>query len=901
MATKLAAVILGLFLFVPVAQVLAQLDSAFVLQEAQSLPQPQRYEHVVEWIRTKDLSFEARLEIWLEEYDNLGSASDFPYLRAKLCLQISQEYQNLRTYDKHSVYDVEALEIAENYGDDSKQWNKVRALVHDNMSFQYYWSYETEKAIESAKKAHSYYVLINDSLNIATILNDIAIRYSEFGDSETAMSYYKQAEPIFEQLNNPPWIIRNKWCQAVDLSILKRHEEARNIIQELLPIMKETKHENYHVAMAKLGELETMLGNPKKAAKLLYEVYDSVKNNKNLNTKAVVLNKLVLLEKSRNNPQKALDFQMTLGDVQDSIYTAMLDKKNLAAKSKFEKLGQEQKIKELEFEKELQASRMRNLIYGVGLLMLFLGGLIYFYNNRQKQKRKQSLLMAGKEMEVQKVREKLLTSITHELRTPLTLIIGQIEALQSENLNEEAKKHAQNALNNSEILVRQITQLLDWNKASSDALTVNNAAGDLGNFVADVVTKLQNGALLKKLNWHVEIPKEKILGEFDFEKVHTVLNNLLTNAIKYTPKQGNIGVKIGKVNDQQVVISITDNGPGIPEDQLPKIFDWYYRVRNKEQDQFEGFGIGLALSKELVELMGGEVLVQSKVNEGSNFSVFLPFVATTETLAEQNGLATTVEGISAEGARENSDVPQLLIVEDHLELSMHLQQMFTTSYQVLIANSVEEASQKALEHIPDLIITDVMLADGSGLDFCETVKSNILTDHIPVLILTARTDDQTKYAGLRNKADAFLTKPFKSEELKLTVKSLMQNRKRMQLKYQQQAMSVTTPISPFVDKMNKVLEEEGLSSSFSVDAFAVGMNISRGQLFKKCKALLGVTPNSIIRDFRLNRAKKLLQTTSQNIAEIAYQSGFSSPDYFSTVYKDRFGCNPSLDRGQKGS
>ena len=899
MATKLATVILLLLLSIPAVQVRAQLDSMLALREAQSLAQPQRYERILEWVRQKDISSEARLKVWLDEYNALPPASENPLVRAYVCLRISKEYQNIREYEKHLPYDVEALEIAETYGDDSMEWNKVRAIVHDNLSFGYYWGYETEKAIESAKKAHSFYVLIKDTLNTATILNDIAIRYSESGDSETAMTYYKQAEPIFEQLNNQTWIIRNKWCQSVDLAILERHEEARNIIRNLLPIMKETKHENYHVAMANLGGLEMKLGNAKKAEELLYEVYAIVKHKKNLNTKSVVLKRLVQFESARNNPQAALDFQITLGTIQDSMYRAMLDKKSLAAKSKFEKLGQDQKIKELEYEKEMQSSRIRNLILGGGLLMFLIGGLIYFYNSREKQKRKQSLLMAGKEMEVQKVREKLLTSITHELRTPLTLIIGQIEALQSENLSERAKEHAQNALNNSEVLVHQITQLLDWNKASSDVLTVNMAAGDLGQFVAAVVSKLQNGALLKKLNWQVEIPTEKIQGEFDFEKINTVLNNLLTNAIKYTPKQGNIGVRLSLVGTKQVKISITDNGPGIPEDQVPKIFDWYYRVLNKAQDQFEGFGIGLALSKELVELMDGELSVQSKVNEGSSFSVLLPFVATSESLAEQNGPAAAANELSVAVPTEASDLPQLLIVEDHLELSMHLQQMFASDYQVLLANNIEEASQKALEHIPDMVITDVMLPDGSGLDFCDSVKSNILTDHIPVLILTARTDETTRYTGLKNKADAFLTKPFKSEELRLTVKSLLQNRKRIQLKYQQQSMSVTTTVSPFVDKMNKLLEVEGLNSSFNVEAFAAGLNISRGQLFKKCKALLGVTPNAIVRDFRLNRAKKLLQTTTQNIAEIAYQSGFSSPDYFSTVYKDRFGRNPSLDRNQK--
>jgi DNA-binding response OmpR family regulator len=401
--------------------------------------------------------------------------------------------------------------------------------------------------------------------------------------------------------------------------------------------------------------------------------------------------------------------------------------------------------------------------------------------------------------------------------------------------------------------------------------------------------------------------------DFDPEKLEEMLGNLLSNALKYTPAGGNVYLSFHVTgNDPEtMVIQVKDTGIGIPDDQLSYIFDRFYRLEGTEKHYEEGSGIGLTLVREYVKLMGGEIHVESKLGEGTAFMVILPLtrkapVAQAMPADPVVEFSSEIQSTTNEMEPGNQDVtlPQLLLIEDNPEVIHYLRLILHEKFRILSAENGDDGIQQALDHIPDLIISDVMMPGKDGFEVCRALKKDFRTCHIPIVLLSARADRASRIAGLEQGADAYLTNPFHKKELLLCLHNQLIQREKLRIKYSGHPSDTghepTTGINElFLKNARAVLEENYTNESFGIEELCGALSISRVQLHRKLIALTGQPASHFIRTFRLAKAKELLLTTARSVSEIAYDTGFSDANYFSRVFSQEFGKPPSELR--KGS
>ena len=535
---------------------------------------------------------------------------------------------------------------------------------------------------------------------------------------------------------------------------------------------------------------------------------------------------------------------------------------------------------------------------------------------------------AEKLRELDKMKSRFFANISHEFRTPLTLILGPLEDMLARTQNSSDKKNLGVMQRNARRVLQLINQLLDLSRLESGNLKLQAERGDLMAFLKGVVMSFASLAEQKKISLKF-IVLEKLEGlpplqniYFDRDQVEKIFYNLLSNAFKFTAEGGMIEVAVGlrQANDHPgnfVEISVKDDGTGIPADRLYNIFERFYQVNGGNTREQEGTGIGLALTKELVELHHGEMSVRSEVGKGTEFIVSLP--VGTAHLTEQEIVATPPLPVDAteklETAGEQSpippqaispptplsedDVPIILVVDDHLDVRNYIRSHLESEYKVVEAKDGEEGMTTAAEIIPDMVISDVMMPKLDGYQFCKALKMNEKTSHIPVILLTAKAGEQDKLAGLETGADDYLTKPFNSKELHVRVRNLIELRRKLQERFRKEGLlkprevTATSVEAAFLNRMMGVLEENLGEENFGVESLSSALHLGRRQLHRKIKAITGETPTDFIRSIRMQRAKQLLEQKSGTVSEIAFQTGFSSLPYFSKAFKDQFGMLPS--------
>ncbi|WP_308379258.1 hybrid sensor histidine kinase/response regulator transcription factor [Parapedobacter tibetensis] len=461
-----------------------------------------------------------------------------------------------------------------------------------------------------------------------------------------------------------------------------------------------------------------------------------------------------------------------------------------------------------------------------------------------------------------------------------------------------------------------VNQLLDIRRieTGNERLTLENR--DIVRFVADTVDTFQQLARLKNIHLETNFSFASMWISFDADKIEKVLNNLLSNALKFTNDGGQVEVGL-RVEDNHipgfVVIEVVDNGRGIAAGDMDHIFKPF------QQSSFNnagGTGLGLAYSRSLVELYGGAIAVTSTTGKGcANRTAFtvkipkalqapseqpnaaaLPATDATITGAEKHYEHHPIQTINGKNLRKRFT---LLLVEDNPEMREYLRDCFSKQYQVLIASNGVVGLAAAIKHTPDLIVSDVMMPEMDGITLCSKLKADVLTSHIPIILLTARTPIEYEMEGIKTGADDYIIKPFNLELLSLKIKNLLLNRTRLQEKFKANITiepSKIDPISPDEKLLKKVLgyvEERIDDSGLNVDEICTSIGLSRTQLYRKMKALTGSSIADIIKEIRLNRAKQLLKDNKFNVNEIAYMVGFTDTDYFRKCFKTKFGYSPS--------
>ena len=564
-------------------------------------------------------------------------------------------------------------------------------------------------------------------------------------------------------------------------------------------------------------------------------------------------------------------------------------------------------------------------LYLIIFLSIFAGTTRFYLNrkvltNQLNLEHEHSLKLA----EVDRIKSNFFTNISHEFRTPLTLIMGPSDNILKSSVGKEIKNEAETIKRNAGRLLRLINQLLDLSKLDEKKLKLHTSESNLVSFIKGIVMSFEAFAERKDLNLIIQASKNNISLYFDRDKMEHIITNLLSNAIKFTPKGGSITVRIMEKDEDTIIIKISDTGIGIPESDIPKLFDRFYQVDSSQTRQYEGSGLGLALTKELVELHHGTISVESNVSipktgkaGWTEFTIELPrgkyhltedeILKKPESVESYNlsepeeiEIPVTVNEENKEIDEKKSDNTIVLIVEDNKDVREYVREILHKDYFIEEAINGEQGVRKAEKIIPDLIISDIMMPKMDGNQLTRILKNEEKTSHIPIILLTAKGEQESRIEGLETGADDYLTKPFDTDELRIRIKNLIENRRKLHEKFRRDGL---IPLREgkhfgkldqnFIDKINKTINIHLSEEQFSIEDLGNEVNMSRSQVHRKLTALTGKSPSLYMRSLRLAKARELILNQSGNISEIAYSVGFSSPAYFTRCFKEEFGIPPS--------
>jgi signal transduction histidine kinase/ligand-binding sensor domain-containing protein/DNA-binding response OmpR family regulator len=546
----------------------------------------------------------------------------------------------------------------------------------------------------------------------------------------------------------------------------------------------------------------------------------------------------------------------------------------------------------------------------------------------EKIEHEKKIKISQQNNEIQQFKLKFFTHISHEFRTPLTLILGPLEKIHKNVRDTEIESSVVMIHKNSQRLLRLVNQILDLSKIETGYMKVKVSRGNIVKFVRSVASAFDVKAERKNINYKFVSELEKPVVYFDDDKVEKVVYNLLSNAFKYTPDGGEIEIRlsgrssegteeINTANPRVIEISVIDSGPGIPESEQDKIFDYFYRPAQSRS--FVSSGLGLSLVNELVKILKGTLeLKENTGNDGSWFLVRIPcekeMFLPEEIIEDQAAITSGLEDIALVETPIESErvtcsfnpddprkrtLPLILIVEDNQELRKFIVNNFTGKYRVIEAEDGNQAYGLMTRSMPDLVITDLMMPHGDGLELNQKIKNDERISHIPVILLTAKTDMESRIAGIQSGADDYILKPFDIEYLICRADNLILNRKKLRESFSKKfnidpkEFTTNSLDGKFMEKLITLVEENVEDADFGVNQIVDSVAMSRAQLYRKLKSLTNQSVNDFVQQIRLNRAAKYIMEKDKSLAEITYLVGFKDPSYFTKCFRKQFNCLPS--------
>jgi len=555
------------------------------------------------------------------------------------------------------------------------------------------------------------------------------------------------------------------------------------------------------------------------------------------------------------------------------------------------------------------------IFYVLALIGLLAAAYIYLRRLSQSkiQKAKEQEAVRQKE-ELEQMKYRFFTNISHEFRTPLTLIITPLDAIIKKLTDENLKKQLISVYKNAQQMLGLVNQLLDFRKLEMTGEKLNLQAGFVTDFIFPLYSSFQSLAEEKHIDYIYEPCEEQIYMYFDGEKLQKIVNNLLSNAFKFTSHGGSIGLRTGKIVEEgrpYFFIEVSDSGVGISEEDQKHIFDRFYQVKTANKSE-AGSGIGLHLIREYVNLYNGRVEVKSKQGEGSTFCVYIPMDLTVEEVSEEvpklSGAAyhgrTKTDSLHEKSVRQT-----VLVVEDNHEFRSFLMEQLEEYFRVIEASDGEDGLQKAVQLGADLIVSDVMMPKMDGFELCKRIKENIQTSHIPIILLSARSTEEVKISGYEAGADSYIAKPFSIDLLLTRIRKLIeQQQKRREafnknLEVEPSNITITSIDEQLIKKALECVEKNMGNCEYTVEQLSSDVGMTRMNLYRKLQNITGQTPTEFIRSIRLKRAAQLLQGSQLTILQISDQVGYNSSRAFSKNFKEMFGMLPSqyaeLHDGQK--
>ena len=521
---------------------------------------------------------------------------------------------------------------------------------------------------------------------------------------------------------------------------------------------------------------------------------------------------------------------------------------------------------------------------------------------------------------------RFFTNVSHELRTPLTLIKGPIDELRTrEKLSAEGEEYLELIERNSSKMLKLVNQILDFRKIQNGKMKMHVSLVDITAMTETLMREFRLMAAERNIKFVLDKPESRITAWCDAEKIAIVLNNLINNAFKYTNDGGLIAIELAKADDGETCsIRVEDDGVGIPKSQLEVIFERFSQAGNKTADNINsaGTGIGLSLSKEYIAMHKGSIKAENMAGDkGVAFTVELPTGrenyenSDVEVYFDDNTAATDIDEIKgpvvgtavvAPQEAQIADRPTVMLIEDNIDMCRMLQLQLKSMYNVFTAHNGTDGLQGVYTHHPDIIITDLMMPGMDGLEFLRCVRQDFNISHIPVIVLTAKNTEEDKMSAVKAGANAYITKPFSSSYLLAKVNQLLEEQRIFQRKMviqntvennnegynDEYGRHLVKKDIEFVEKIHEIIERNLNSNDFNIDTIAETIGLSRSAFFKKLKSLTGFAPVDLVKEIRLNKATKLIETTDDSITEIAYSVGFRDAGYFGKCFRKKYGKTP---------
>ncbi len=857
---------------------------------------------------------------------------DYQKSVADCLINIGISHDNLGNYSRALHFYLQALEIDEALN------NKV-GIGYDYISISSIHGKlnNTLKSIEYQQKALAIFEQLNDQNNVATTHHNLGISYKNLEQFDSALFHAAKAMEIFKDIESKRGIAYT--FNTMGLIYFEKNNDTEAL-------------ENFRHSNGVAREL----GNEVILSSNYRYISDIFLNRGQLDSAAWYAEQGLNLAENTHVKEVISEFHLLLSDIfehQNQFQEALYHhQKHLAYQDTLLNEAKTRQLQELEIQYEtekkeqqisLQESMLRNknltqqFLIGIILLILVASGVIFkIHRSRQAAKRrllneqlKYEKLQTEKMKELEQLKSRFFANIAHEFRTPLTLIMGPMEQIMDTTQETPARQAAGLAYKSAQQLLTLINQLLELSRLEAGEGQMHFVERDFIAFAKGILMSFESLQAQKNIHLKVEAEEAEIIMIFDAESLEKILSNLLSNAFKFTPSGGAIAVKINKsqlnqggILEEAVRIDVSDTGIGIRAEDLPHVFDRFYRTAPHTPDNTESVGIGLALVKELVDLHRGSITVQSKEQEGTTFTILLPLrqaeyepdhadpeqmgTKTHKDLLPVSGLASEVELTPEEAVEEEvADKELVLVVDDNPDVRNFIVQSLQRKYRILEAADGKEGIEMAITHVPDLIVCDVMMPKIDGYEACKTLKLDEKTSHIPIVLLTAKWGMESKLQGLETGADEYLSKPFNTKELLMRIHNLITVRKSIHSKYLKELQEQNLPpgqtsengLAPrerrFLEKVKEAVKAELDDEDFGVEELSQALYMSRKNLHRKLKALTGQTPSLFIRMIRLQEAKTLLESGNYSVQEVAYRVGFNSATYFSTCFSAQFGYAPS--------
>ena len=762
--------------------------------------------------------------------------------------------------------------------------NKGKAAQHvgnlNNIALAYRQLGEFDKAREYVGKALDFALKSKDSLSIMNIRLAQGVLESESKNFKAAIPYLKQSLAYFE-----PFHAEYTGSSLLYLGIVYHNLKDYQTSQKYLDRGQEhyTKMGNkFHLAEVYGYKARNLVALKKfdEAKHFLDEIRKMLRGYENTPPYIAIMTAEMQYHEALGNHDQAMATLKQQVRLHRELETKMSKTQALELEAKYETKQQQEKIKTLSLEKAIvdnEKKTQRYLFIGIVTLLILTGITAYFlYRNK--------IRTAQRLKEVSEMKSRFFANISHEFRTPLTLIKSPVQQLKESGIDPEQQKQAELIDQSADRMLELVNQLIELSKLDGGALKLILKKGNPTEFLASIVEPFEFEAKNRNIAFENRIVKIDSTHEFDRDVFEKIATNLLSNAFRYHTGDAPISIET-EVKDDQLTLVVANTADDLKQADLARIFERFY----KKSDAPNSSGIGLALVKELVEVYQGRIYASLAGNRLS-FTVELPMpqVSAGE---ESFMIAPTAEIPDGK--------PLLLIVDDNADIRSVVKSVFADHYTVIEAVDGIDALEIARREIPDAIVSDVMMPKMDGFEFATKIKSDELTSFIPVVMLTARTTDDAHLEALKHSADAFLTKPFNHDILRSTVANLLAERRKLQERYSRELVlrpvdvAVNSADEKFVLKLQTVLDLHMTNPNLSAEDFASAIGMSRMQLHRKLKALLGVSTTEFLRNERLNAAAKLLEKGNLQVSDVAYSVGFNDLSYFSKCFKERFGCTPT--------